>query len=172
MAALFLVMFPPTSLSPLSLLYLHIISRKKAEPSVALSYPPTLVNHFYVGDDIIGVKRNFIFRHRLIIIKSNSSYSSTSFLCFNHFLHIIINIIFLHRLSYSLRNIFHVIIDVIFLWRHIVPSICCLVLALFFLPPCLFLLSSLLFLLPSCLFLSFGLFFLSFLFPLPFLLLF
>merc|ERR1719427_2533374 len=152
MAALFLVMFPPTSLSPLSLLYLHIISRKKAEPSVALSYPPTLVNHFYVGDDIIGIKRNFIFRHRLIIIKSNSSYSSTSFLCFNHFLHIIINIIFL--------------------WRHIIPSICCLVLPLFFLPPCLFLLSSLLFLLPSCLLLSFDLFFLSLLFPLPFLLLF
>ena len=44
MAAVFLVMFPPTSLSPLSLLNLHIISRKEAEPAMALSYPPALVN--------------------------------------------------------------------------------------------------------------------------------
>merc|ERR1719481_1578877 len=146
MAAVPLAGFPPTSFLPLSLLNLHIICWEEAEPAVAFSYPPTLVNHFNVGDDIIGIKRNFIFCHCLIIIKSNSSYSSTSFLCIYHLLHIIINIIFLYGFSCPLRNfIFHVVVNIIFLRRHIIPCIGCLVLAFLFFSPSLFLLFPLFF---------------------------
>merc|ERR1719481_85062 len=160
MAAVPLAGFPPTSLLPLSLLNLHIICWEEAEPAVAFSYPPTLVNHFNVGDDIIGIKRYFILCHCLIIIKSNSSYSSTSFLCIYHLLHIIINIIFLYGFSCPLRNfIFHVVVNIIFLRRHIIPCIGCLVLAFLFFSPRLFLPSFLL--LSSSLFLLFPLFFFS-----------
>ena len=44
MAAVPLAGFPPTSFLPLSLLNLHIICWEEAEPAVAFSYPPTLVN--------------------------------------------------------------------------------------------------------------------------------
>merc|ERR1719195_1161394 len=141
-AAIFLLGPPPASLVSLSLLNLNIISWEKAEPAVTFPYPPTLIHHFDIGDDVVGIERNFILCHCLIIIQGNSGYTSTTFLCIIHFLHIVIYIIFIYGFSCTLSNlnvIFHVIIDVIFFWRHIIPCIRCLVAAFFFLPPCLFL---------------------------------
>lgn len=39
-----------------SLLHLNVIGGKETELAVALAEPPTLVNHFDVGDDVVGIE--------------------------------------------------------------------------------------------------------------------
>lgn len=53
----------------------NVIGWEKSISPPAHASPPALINHLNVGDDVIGVKRDFIVTSSLIIVQSHSSHS-------------------------------------------------------------------------------------------------
>lgn len=50
---------------------LHIVGREEPISALAHPTPPAIVNHFYVGDDVIRIKGDLIIASSLVVIQGD-----------------------------------------------------------------------------------------------------